>query len=243
LSKKHRARFVALASLLATRYPTLRFEEALAAGRVLVEGRVLTNPVARVRADASIRVLPNRRLRGEIKLSHALSTVEVQVMGRVAIDIGASGGGFTSALLAAGARRVYALDAGSGQLVGRLRVDPRVVNLEGHNLGALTPSDVPQAIEVVTMDLSYLPIAFAVAELDPLRFARVADFIALVKPTFERRRGELARTPQDIEEAVGTAATALRANGWRMLDRTPAPRTGRRGAPELFVHARRQRVK
>ena len=112
MSKKHHVRFIALASLLATRYPTLRVEDALPAGRVLVEGRVLTNPAARVRVDASIRVLPDRRLRGEIKLTHALSTFDVHVTGRFALDLGASAGGFTSALLAAGACRVYAVDAG-----------------------------------------------------------------------------------------------------------------------------------
>jgi 23S rRNA (cytidine1920-2'-O)/16S rRNA (cytidine1409-2'-O)-methyltransferase len=242
VSKKHRARFVALASLVATRYPTLRVEEALAAGRVLVDRRVLTNPAARVRVDASIRVLPDRRLRGEVKLTHALSTFDVRVTGRVALDIGASAGGFTSALLAAGACRVYAVDAGIGQLVGRLRVEPRVVNLEGHNVGALTTADVPHAIEVVTLDLSYLPIAVAVPQLDRLAFADVADLVALVKPTFELGRGELAGMPQDVVEAASLAASALQGYGWRTLDSTPAPRTGRRSAPEVFLYARRYRV-
>jgi 23S rRNA (cytidine1920-2'-O)/16S rRNA (cytidine1409-2'-O)-methyltransferase len=243
LSKHHRARFGALTSLLATRYPTLRVQEALAAGCVVVDGRVLTNPAARVRVDASIRVLSDRPLRGEIKLTHALSTFKVHVTGRVAIDIGASAGGFTTALLAAGASRVYAVDAGIGQLVGRLLGDPRVVNLEGHNLGAITTTDVPDAIEVVTTDLSYLPIAVAAPQLDRLHFADVTDIIALVKPTFELRRAELAFLPQDVEEAVATATTALREHGWRILGATPAPRTGRRGAPEVFLYARRHRMK
>ncbi|TML36950.1 MAG: TlyA family rRNA (cytidine-2'-O)-methyltransferase [Actinobacteria bacterium] len=242
MSKKHRARFVALASLVAARCPTLRVEQALVTGRVLVDGRVLTNPAARVRADASIKVLPERRLRGETKLTHALSTFDVQLIGRVAIDLGASAGGFTSALLAAGARRVYAIDAGVGQLVGRLRLDPRVVNLEGHNLGAITTTDVPHPVDVVTMDLSYLPIAMAAAQLDRFRFAEVADLISLVKPTFELHRGELACLREEVEEAVGTANTALRGQRWCILGTTPAPRTGRRGAPEVFLHARRHRV-
>jgi predicted rRNA methylase YqxC with S4 and FtsJ domains len=81
-----------------------------------------------VRAGAALRVLPYRRLRGDVKLSHALDTLAVPVAGRIAIDIGASAGGFTTALLDRGARRVHAVDAGVGQLLGRPRADPKVVN-------------------------------------------------------------------------------------------------------------------
>ena len=112
-------------------------EQAIKAGRVLVDGRVVSNPAARVRSDASVRVQREARLRGDVKLSYALDRFRVPVADRVAADVGASAGGFTTALLDRGARRVYAIDVGVGQLVGRLRVDDRVVNLEGHNLGSI----------------------------------------------------------------------------------------------------------
>lgn len=80
----------------------------------------MTNPSARVRADASLRVTAERRLRGDVKLSHALDKFGVMVSGRVALDVGASAGGFTTALLDRDARRVYSVDAGVGQLRGRL---------------------------------------------------------------------------------------------------------------------------
>ena len=238
MAKPHRARFVALVSVLARHHgdgaPTL-----IATGRVLVDGRVVTNPSARVRADASVRVLPERRLRGERKLSAALERLSVPVAGRVALDLGASAGGFTTALLVAGARRVYAVEAGVGQLVGALRLDRRVVNLEGHNVGDLDPRLVPEVIEVVTMDLGYLAVADAVPQLAPLPLHRRVELVALVKPTFELHEGRLAADEAQLDEAVALAERALVAGGFEPLGRCPAPVTGRGGAREVFVHARR----
>src|SRR5262249_31495022 len=156
----------------------------IADARVLVDGRLVTNPLARVRSDAALRVLPARRLRGDIKLSHVLDTLVVPVAGRVALDVGASAGGFTTALLDRHALRVYAVDAGVGQLLGRLRAHPRVVNLEGRNLGTLDESLVPEIVELITMDLSYLAVADAVPQLESLSIDTRADLVALVKPTF-----------------------------------------------------------
>jgi len=161
VSKPRRARFVALADLLARHRPDVD-PSAIAAGRVLVDGRFLTNPAARVRIDATLRVEVPRRLRGDVKLSHALREFAVPVAGRIAVDIGASAGGFTTALLESGARRVYAVDVGVGQLVGRLRADRRVVNLEGHNLGVLDTTVVPDVLQTIVMDVSYLSVADAV---------------------------------------------------------------------------------
>jgi TlyA family rRNA methyltransferase/putative hemolysin len=193
VSKRHRARFVALVDLLARLRPDVD-SDAIADGRLLVDGRVLTNPRSRVRADASLRVAPEVRLRGAIKLACALDEFGLDVVGRVAVDIGASAGGFTTALLERGAARVYAVDTGIGQLVGRLRNDARVENLEGHNLGALDETCVPDRVDVVTMDLSYLPLHDAVPQLARLQLAEDADLVVLVKPTFELRRGALAAT-------------------------------------------------
>ena len=100
MPRHQRARFVALTSLLAKRHPGLDVDVALASARVLVDGRSITNPASRVRSDAAIRLLPERRLRGEIKLAHALKELDVPVAGRIVLDVGASAGGFTTALLA-----------------------------------------------------------------------------------------------------------------------------------------------
>lgn len=237
MPRRHRAPFVALTSLLATLHPGTDAHAAVASGRVLVDGRFVTNPAARVRRDAAVRIVPQQHLRGEVKLAHALAALDVPVNGRVALDVGASTGGFTTALLGAGARRVYAVDAGVGQMLGSLRADPRVVNLAGRNLGQLDARLVPEPLGLVTMDLSYLPLADALPQLAPLRLTPDADFLVLVKPTFELRRPTLATHAEDVQAAVEAVSVAARRCGWTPVGTTTAPRTGRRGAVEVFVHA------
>ncbi len=239
MASRHRARFVALIDLLA-RHQVEIDSTVIVGGRVLVDGRVISNPAARVRADSAIRILPERRLRGDMKLSAALDQLAVHVAARVALDVGASAGGFTTALLAFGARRVYAVEAGVGQLVGRLRSDPKVVNLEGHNLGILSSSIVPVTVEVITMDLSYLALADAVPQLEVVDIDSHADLVVLVKPTFELHRGSLASSHADVGEAVDEAIVGISSSGWNVQGVVPAPRTGRKGAREVFVHAHRR---
>ena len=213
---------------------------AIADGRVVIDGRVITNPRARVRADASLRVLPVRRLRGEIKLSSAIDALGIAVAGRVAVDVGASTGGFTTALLDHGASRVYAVDVGVGQLLGRLRNDARVVNLEGTNLAVLDTALVPEVVDLVTMDLSYLAVADAVPQLAHLDLCDGADLVTLVKPTFELRRSSLAASDDDLVMAVERAARGIAFGGWAVAGSCAAPATGQRGAREAFIYASRR---
>jgi len=236
---KSRARFLPLATLLARQNRRVD-EEAVHAGRVIVDGRIITNPSARVRANASIRVRTESRLRGDVKLSLALDRFGVQIAGRVAADIGASAGGFTTALLARGAARVYAIDAGVGQLVGRLRADERVVNLEGHNLGSITRQHFTEPVDIVTVDLSYLAVADAVPQLEALQFAPDADLLALVKPTFELRQGRPPLAPGQLHAALRRATDEVNAGSWRVVATCQSVVTGARGTTEFFIHARRQ---
>ena len=236
---KPRARFTALTVLLARR-DICGGEQLIKAGRVLVDGRVITNPAARVRLDASIRVLPETRLRGDIRLTFALDRLGIRVAGRVAADVGASAGGFTTALLDRGAARVYAIDAGVGQLVGRLRANERVMNLEGHNLGSVTRLHIPEPVDIVTMDLSYLPVADAVPQLEALDIASDADLVALVKPTFELRRGQPPEDRSELHAALRSAMAAIDASRWRVAATCESAVTGARGTTEFFVHAQRR---
>jgi 23S rRNA (cytidine1920-2'-O)/16S rRNA (cytidine1409-2'-O)-methyltransferase len=218
-------------------------EDAVAAitdRRVLVDGRVVDNPNARVRADASVVVRTNGALRGEAKLRGALDAFTVDVVGRIALDVGASAGGFTRVLLNAGASRVYAVDAGHGQLLGSLRQDERVVNLESTNLGDLTPELVADTIEVFTLDLSYLSVAAAAPQLETLSIADDADLVALVKPMFELG---LEAPPTDrarLQGAVARASEGIEHGPWEVVGRTASPVRGSNGAVEFFVHARRR---
>ena len=235
-----KARFRGLVEHIQALRPDIDAVAAITDRRVLVDGRLVDNPNARVRADAAVVVRANGALRGEAKLRGALDAFSVDIVGRVALDVGASAGGFTKVLLDAGASRVYAVDAGHGQLLGSLRQDGRVVNLESTNLGDLSPRLVPETIEVFTIDLSYLAIAAAVPQLEQVDVASEADLVALVKPMFELG---LEAPPTDrarLQGAVQRAAEGIERGPWEVVGRTASPVRGSNGAVEFFVHARRR---
>jgi 23S rRNA (cytidine1920-2'-O)/16S rRNA (cytidine1409-2'-O)-methyltransferase len=232
--------FRPLAAELGRLRPGCDAADLIRRGSVRVDGRIVTNPRSLVRAGAAIAVREPSQLRGEAKLGFALRVFGVDVGGRIALDAGAAAGGFTSALLRAGAARVYAVDAGFGQLRGSLRRDPRVVNLERVNLGELTPALVPDVVEVVTLDLSYLAVARAVSELDRVRLGAAAELIALVKPMFELQLAEVPRDVVRLRRAVSRAATGMTAHGWCVAGDVRSPVAGSRGAVEFFVHAVRK---
>jgi 23S rRNA (cytidine1920-2'-O)/16S rRNA (cytidine1409-2'-O)-methyltransferase len=238
MSAARRTPFIALVTLLHRRFPGLDDPVRLIKeGAVLVNGVPATSPRTRVRADAAIRIRHPRPLRGTIKLAHALAAFGVGVAGAVAFDLGAAAGGFTQALLDAGAARVYAVDVGVGQLRGWLRADPRVINLERTNLARLGPHLVSEPADIITMDLSYLAVAEAIGQIDRQLLAPAAQLIALVKPTFELHSADLADQPQQVAAAAAAAVLALEDHGWRVLGEQPSPILGAKGAVEIMVHA------
>lgn len=169
----------------------------------------------------------------------ALEAFDVAIAGRIAADIGASTGGFTLALLAAGARKVYAVDTGHGQLLGSLRLDPRVINLEGVNLGQLSRKLVPDAVGVIAVDLSYLALAVAAPQLEVLSIAGDAELLALVKPMYELGLATPPDSPADQAKAVELAVGGFERCGWVLQGAMPSPIRGGRGAVEHLVHLRR----
>lgn len=223
---------------MAKRFPGIDGTAEIRAGHVRVNGFPVTNPDALVARDASIVVRTPQPLAGEAKLRAAIAAFAPAIHGRVCVDIGASTGGFTRVLLESGARRVYAVDAGLGQLLGSLRQDPRVINLERTNLGALDTTLVPDAVEFLTIDVSYLSLARAIPQLR-LRIAPGADLVALVKPMYELG---LATLPPEhrLAEALRRAAVAIDAAGWNVAGVIDSPVLGRRGAKEMLLHARRR---
>jgi 23S rRNA (cytidine1920-2'-O)/16S rRNA (cytidine1409-2'-O)-methyltransferase len=233
-----RVPYVALLTLLQRRFPGLDDPaELIGKGVVLVNGLPSTNLRTRVRADAAIRIHRPRPLRGTIKLACALTTFRIRAAGVVALDLGAAAGGFTQALLDAGAARVYAVDAGAGQLRGWLRADSRVINLERTNLAQLNRRLIGEPVDLITMDLSYLAVADAIGQIDWQLLAQAAQLIALIKPTFELHAAALADQPQQVAAAVDAAARALEDHGWQVLGRQQSPILGSKGAVEVLVHA------
>lgn len=177
-----------------------------------------------------------RELRGSIKLRAALDGFAVSPEGRTCLDVGASTGGFTSVLLERGAAKVFAVDVGHGQLLGSLRQDPRVVNLERTNIAE---AEIDEPIDVVTVDVSYLSLAQAASELERLAFARGADLLGLVKPMFELRRASAPSDRASLDEALALAVAGIEAAGWTVVATMDSPVTGAGGVPELLVHGRR----
>jgi 23S rRNA (cytidine1920-2'-O)/16S rRNA (cytidine1409-2'-O)-methyltransferase len=206
-------------------------------GRVRVNGIVVSSPRARIPRGAAVAIAgPAQPPRGTRKLRAAMDAFAVPVAGKVAIDIGAATGGFTLALVAAGARRVYAVDAGHGQLLGSLRADERVVNLERTNLGVLTAKLVPDVVDIVTIDLSYLSLAAAAPQIEAVAIAATAGLIALVKPMYELGLAAPPADPDQRAKAVELAAAAFEGTGWRSPRWIESPVTGRRGAIEYLLH-------
>jgi 23S rRNA (cytidine1920-2'-O)/16S rRNA (cytidine1409-2'-O)-methyltransferase len=192
-----------------------------------------------VAQGASVVLRTPQPLAGEAKLRAALAAFTPVIEGRVALDVGAAAGGFTRVLLEAGARRVYAVDVGFGQLLGSLRQDPRVVNLERTNLGELDTERVPGPIDVVTIDVSYVSLASALPQLSRLSFAAEAELVALVKPMFELALAEAPVDDASLAEALCRASAGIEAAGWQVVASIPSPVLGHHGAKELLVHARR----
>ncbi|HEX6740333.1 MAG TPA: TlyA family RNA methyltransferase [Sphingomicrobium sp.] len=179
--------------------------------------------------------------RGGIKLDHGLAHFGFDVAGAVALDVGSSTGGFSDVLLSRGAAKVYAVDVGTNQLAWKLRQDLRVVVLEQTNARHLTAKQVPEPVDIVVCDASFIGLAKVLEA--PLRLAKVgAKLVALVKPQFEAGRAEVGkggvvRDPAVHERVCAEAAEWVGAQGWTVLGIIPSPITGPEGNVEFLLAA------
>jgi len=193
---KRKVRKDRLDRLLGLRRPELsrsRIQAEIMTGNVRVEGRVCDKPGTQVDENAEIILAEPENpyvSRGGLKLAGALNDLKVDVRGLIALDVGASTGGFTDCLLQHGAKKVYALDVGYGQLEKRLRDDSRVVVMERCNIRSLGPGDLPEAPELAVVDVSFISLARVLPVLAELNTAAV---LALVKPQFEVGRKDAGR--------------------------------------------------
>lgn len=220
-------------------------QAAIAAGGVQADGAPVLKPSDLIAETAHLAFAPAHpwASRGGIKLAAALDAFGLDPAGRVCLDIGASTGGFTDVLLSRGAAQVYAVDVGQGQLLARLKDDPRVVSREQTDARALTRADIPEPPSLIVCDASFiglekiLPAPLALA-------AREADLVALVKPQFEAGPGAPGKNGV-LEEAVarnaaGAAIAALDGlAGFSVIAFCDSPITGGDGNLEMLVHARR----
>jgi 23S rRNA (cytidine1920-2'-O)/16S rRNA (cytidine1409-2'-O)-methyltransferase len=213
------------------------------AGRVTVNGTVVAKAGSPVAPEAAIalKAPPSPYVsRGGEKLAAALAHFKVAPAGKIALDAGASTGGFTHVLLTFGARKVYAVDVGYGQLDASLRRDPRVVVLERRNLRLLPRGDVPEPVDLVTLDLSFISLTLVLPKI--LEFLKPrGEVLALVKPQFEVGKGKVGkggvvRDPQLQQEAVAQVARAAASLGFEVSASFPSPLKGPKGNQEYFLY-------
>jgi len=210
------------------------------AGEVLVDGRVIDKPGTRVPAGAHIRVkaVPRYVSRGGLKLQAALGAFAVEVQHAVTADIGASTGGFTDCLLQHGARHVYAIDVGYGQLAWRLRQDPRVIVMERLNARYLTA--LPEPIDLITVDVSFISLKLVLPAAKRL-LAPTGQVVALIKPQFEAGRrhvqkGGVVRDPAVHRRVVSDILSWALENGFAVKGLIRSPLHGPAGNVEFLVH-------
>jgi 23S rRNA (cytidine1920-2'-O)/16S rRNA (cytidine1409-2'-O)-methyltransferase len=182
--------------------------------------------------------------RGGLKLVHALDHFTIDTAGVIALDVGASTGGFTDVLLARGAARVYAVDVGYGQLAAKLRSDPRVVLLERVNARALTRAEVPEPVDLIVCDASFIGLETVLPA--PLALAaESAALVALIKPQFEVGKGRvgkggIVRDPALRREVCDRIVAWLAAQpSWRVEGLIESPILGADGNQEFLVYARK----
>ena len=221
-------------------------ESRAAAQRMIMAGLVFSNDKRLDKAGQAVATDTALEVRGQphpyvsrggLKLEKALDHFAIPVAGRIALDVGASTGGFTDCLLQRGAAKVYAVDVGTNQLAWKLRSDPRVVSMEKTNIRDVTRAQVPEPVDLIVCDASFiglrtaLPAALALA-------APGAHVVALIKPQGRVGKGGIVREPELHQEVVETISAWLAGQpGWRVLGVTESPITGADGNKEFLIAA------
>ena len=222
-----------------------RARALILAGQVRVDGEVVSKAGTAVAESSEVTLAtPDHPYvgRGGVKLAHALDAFSIAVGARLALDVGASTGGFTDVLLQRGARRVVALDVGHGQLDWSLRTDPRVVAIERVNARTLRPEHLPpdaQQFDIIVADVSFISLRQVLPALVPLLRAD-GDLVALVKPQFEAGRDDVGKGGIVRDAAVHERVIAERTQeahqiGLERLALVPSPIEGAEGNREFFL--------
>jgi 23S rRNA (cytidine1920-2'-O)/16S rRNA (cytidine1409-2'-O)-methyltransferase len=239
-------RFLVSRGFFATR---ARARDAIIRGTVEVDGKNASKPSQNIADQAVVSVRDEAGAyvsRAALKLRHALDHFHIDAAVGLALDLGASTGGFTQVLLERGAKRVIAVDVGRGQLAPSLRSDPRVLVIEGLNARDMQPAHLPAAPELIVCDVSFISLKLAL--LPALASAAPgASLIALIKPQFEAGRDAvrgsgIIRDPS-IQQKVCNAVVAWISGlpRWRVLGLTPSPILGGDGNKEFLIAAEKSR--
>jgi len=223
-----------------------RARALILAGKVVVNDHTVDKAGTQVAADLPIRLkgedIPFVS-RGGLKLEKALSVFGLKTEDRVALDVGASTGGFTDCLLQRGAARVYAVDVGYGQLAWPLRQDPRVVNLERTNIRELTAEALPERPDLAVIDASFISLAKVLPATLRL-LAEHADIVALIKPQFEVGPGQVGKggvvsDPAQHARVLEKVRSLAESLNLSVADLIESPILGAKGNREFLIHLRK----
>lgn len=222
-----------------------RARALIAAGAVTVDGAPETKPARKVGPEAALALTADPLpyvSRAALKLAHALDVFGLDPAGAVALDLGASTGGFSEVLLERGAAQVWAVDVGHGQLAPKLRADPRLRAIEGLNVRDLTADHVPPP-DFVTSDLSFISLAKALPPALALA-SPGATLVALIKPQFEVGpaavgKGGIVRDAEAVARVRAEVRAFLSASGWAILGEDESPIRGGDGNAEYLIAARK----
>ena len=223
-----------------------RAQRMIEAGRVKVDGSVITRPGHPIDPEATIEILAYEKYvsRGGEKLEAALEFFRVDPRGRVCLDIGASTGGFTDCLLQHGAAKVYAVDVGHDQLHPNLRRDPRVIVREGLNARYLEPGDIGEEVDLAAIDVSFISLRLILPPLEEI-LAGSGVIVALFKPQFEVGKDLLPSDgvvkEREVREAALAAFTRFleEETPWTVAAEFRSPIPGKGGNEEHFLLLRR----
>jgi 23S rRNA (cytidine1920-2'-O)/16S rRNA (cytidine1409-2'-O)-methyltransferase len=219
-------------------------QAAIAAGRVTADATTVRRPADEIQVDAVLEAMPEHPWvsRGGLKLAAALEHFGFDPLGRVCLDVGASTGGFSDVLITRGAKRVYAVDVGHGQLHARLRDRAVLVSLEGTDIRTLSATQLQEPPDFVVIDVSFISLT----QVLPATLALVAgrgELIALIKPQFESGRQRLkkgiVRDPSVHAAACQRVAACVESLGWDIAGIMPSPLGGRDRNREFLLGARR----
>lgn len=222
-----------------------RAQAAIKAGLVTVDGKAIKKPSEKIK-DGAVVIAGREHpwvSRGGVKLDHALTVFGVNPAGRIALDVGASTGGFSQVLAARGAAKIYAVDVGHGQLHGDLKNEPKIISMEGQDARALSPSDLSPLPDLIVCDASFIS-AMKVLETPLKLAAETAELITLVKPQFEVGkvnigRGGLVKSEELGLRALDTVRHWTRDQGWQVIETCVSPIKGGSGNVEYLLHAQR----
>jgi len=218
-------------------------QRLIRSGKVLVDEAVADKPGVKFADDSHIRVAERESSyagRGGLKLENALQRFAIDPSHRVAVDLGASTGGFTECLLRFGAKKVFAVDVGWGQLAYHLQTDPRVAILDRTNCRYLKEEDLGERVDIIAADLSFISVRTVFPAMERI-LKKEGEAILLIKPQFEIGKGRvgkkgIVRSASDHLEVLESCRAFFIESGWQVKGAVPSPISGKSGNIEFFLH-------